>query len=283
MFPKWPDYVFNVTRLISYELKLAWSGCSRAVLDQYNWTKAFLINFEDSEDYYSYPVSLLQTMLSQIVYLTQLNVAMQAATDADDQLTFYYLLGRIMRSILIIDPLPVDQLDDDFEDDILQFDEVDESQTGKNLLKQESTSDDNTSISAPDYVSAEDMNTFFIVLFMLQGIEETTFDVTSDFAATRCGEVGWLMADTVISSSIPQAKTLDYDGFITSTTLFLAEVDTLAIHCIDTAYDYDKATDDYKKTLTDSYYLLLNMLYNTQYLFESSTQIYSSFATGFNG
>ena len=78
------------------------------ILDQYTWTQEYLVAFSDPEATYSYPVSVMQTMLAQIVYLTQLNVALQAATEADDNMTFYYLLGRIMRTILIIDPLPID-------------------------------------------------------------------------------------------------------------------------------------------------------------------------------
>ena len=108
MFPTDADQLFNVTQLISYDVKQAWYSCTWMILDQYTWTLDYLVAFSDPETTYSYPVSVMQTMLAQIVYLTQLNVALQSATEAEDNMTFYYLLGRIMRTILIIDPLPID-------------------------------------------------------------------------------------------------------------------------------------------------------------------------------
>ena len=127
------------------------------------------------------------------------------------------------------------------------------------------------------------MNTFFIVLFILTGFESETFEVSANYSAGRCGEIGWGMADSVASTIVPQAKVLDFDGFITSTTLFLAEVDSLAIHCVDTGYAYESATSHYEKTFNDMYYLLLNNLYHTQYLYESAREIYLSISEGFNG
>ena len=82
MFPDWQSYVFNVTELVSDEVSLTWYGCSKMGLDSYVWVLAYLEKFNDTENVYSYPVSLMQTMLSQIVYLTQLNVALQDADEA---------------------------------------------------------------------------------------------------------------------------------------------------------------------------------------------------------
>lgn len=70
MFPERRDYVFNITEIVSDELSLAWYGCTRMGVDSYDWTIKYLKLFDDSEIVYSYPVSLMQTMLSQIIYLT---------------------------------------------------------------------------------------------------------------------------------------------------------------------------------------------------------------------
>ena len=59
MFPKWDDYVLNVTGIISYEVKLTWSSCTRMTLDSYTWFMEYLDAFSDPEATYSYPVSLL--------------------------------------------------------------------------------------------------------------------------------------------------------------------------------------------------------------------------------
>ena len=135
----------------------------------------------------------------------------------------------------------------------------------------------------PSYVSAEDMTTFYIVLFIAQGFESVSFNVSSTIATTRCGEIGWEMAETVIDEVIPQAKNLEYANFIDSTTFFLAEVDPLAIHCVNSAQEYDIAFDSYIKALTDVNYLILNTLYHTEYLYESSLEINSLIDLGFNG
>lgn len=108
MFPDWKSEVFNITELVSDELSLTWFGCARMGLDSYDWITAYREKFADSEKVYSYPVSVMQTMLAQIVYLTQLNVAIQEADQAGDMLAFSFLLGRICRTVLVIEPLPID-------------------------------------------------------------------------------------------------------------------------------------------------------------------------------
>ena len=113
LFPDWQSQVFNITELISDELSLTWYGCTKMGLDTYDWVEIYLEKFADTENVYSYPVSLMQTMLSQIVYLTQLNVALQEADTAGDTLAFAFLLGRIARTILIIEPLPIEQFEDE--------------------------------------------------------------------------------------------------------------------------------------------------------------------------
>ena len=45
-------------------MSLTWYGCTKMGLDSYVWGLEYLDKFADTENVYSYPVSLMQTMLS---------------------------------------------------------------------------------------------------------------------------------------------------------------------------------------------------------------------------
>ena len=74
LFPTWSDGVFNVTKLISNDFALAYYSCAKMGLDSYTWGETYIAKFDDTTRYYSYPVSLLQSLLGNIFYLTELNV-----------------------------------------------------------------------------------------------------------------------------------------------------------------------------------------------------------------
>lgn len=112
LFPHWQDEVYNVTQFISTPLSLTWYNCLNGVHDSYVWGLDYMVGFDDDVLYYSWPVSMLETALKQIVYLTRLNMAMYEASEVEEWDTFYFLMGRLMRTLLIIDPLPVQSLDD---------------------------------------------------------------------------------------------------------------------------------------------------------------------------
>jgi hypothetical protein len=101
---------------------LTWYNCLNAVHDSYVWGLDYSEGFVN-ETYYNWPVSMLQTALEQIVYLTRLNMALYDAGVLEEWQTFYFLLGRLLRTMLIIDPLEVTDIkevhdkafgDDDF-------------------------------------------------------------------------------------------------------------------------------------------------------------------------
>lgn len=112
IFPTWQVKVYNITEFISEEASLTWYNCLNAMHDTVVWWDDYSVAFNDTEKYYSYPVSVLQTALEHIVYFSRLNMAMYDATEAEDFKTFYFMLGRFMRLLLIVDPLPIETIDD---------------------------------------------------------------------------------------------------------------------------------------------------------------------------
>ena len=76
--------------------------------------------------------------------------------------------------------------------------------------------------------------------------------------------------ETVQDRVVPQAQGLEYVGFIHSTTDVLRDVNLLTKNCIETGYDYYAASLNYGKAMTDEQYLLLNVLYHTSDLYEST-------------
>ena len=90
-------------------------------------------------------------------------MAMQTALVREDFLTYSYILGRIARTVLIIDPLPLDAFEDeigagtyDFDADALK-EEIDEAMGNKRLG------------APPDYLPVEEMNVFYMALFWVEG------------------------------------------------------------------------------------------------------------------
>ena len=157
LFPNWTDKVFNVTRVVSGDLALAYGSCAYMALDSYTWGETYIARFNDTEKYYSYPVSVLQSMLGSIFYLTELNVDLQKATEAEDTMLFNYKLGAIMRLILIVEPLAVDSLENEFDDDLSDFN----AQTLKEKVKLKQ--------SSPEYVPAATITPFYVGLYLVEG------------------------------------------------------------------------------------------------------------------
>ena len=73
MFPTWNDRVYNVTRTVSNQMGDTWFQCLMSGWVQYNWTMEYIEQFDVENKTYSYPVSALQSMLSQVVLLARYN------------------------------------------------------------------------------------------------------------------------------------------------------------------------------------------------------------------
>jgi len=59
LFPTWQDRVYNVTELVSGEVADTWYNCLNAAHDTFIWWQDYSAQFNDTEKYYSYPVSVL--------------------------------------------------------------------------------------------------------------------------------------------------------------------------------------------------------------------------------
>ena len=72
ILPNWRFLLFNVTETVSNEGALAWNGCTQMTLNSYVWGLEFMKGFEDETMYYSYTTSVMQTVIGNAIYLTQL-------------------------------------------------------------------------------------------------------------------------------------------------------------------------------------------------------------------
>ena len=95
-------------------------------------------------------------------------------------LTEAYLFGRILREMLICEPLKNDQFDDDLPEN---FDPNDPQYYYSSLLS--------TSESPPEYLKPSQMSITYIVYFLLQGFGATSVGFSSTYYATKCGEISW--------------------------------------------------------------------------------------------
>ena len=150
---------------------------------QYNWTMEYIEQFDVENKTYSYPVSALQSMLSQVVLLSRYSQELQKTSDAEDMNSFYYLLGRIFRKLAIVEPLVIEQYveDDELIDDIFkQTTPIKLTSPSKPRLK-----------GKPNYLGPEQMNWFYIIMFIIEGFGAQTLGFMSTYYAAECGYLGW--------------------------------------------------------------------------------------------
>ena len=95
----------------------------------------------------------------------------------------------------------------------------------------------------------------------------------STYYAAECGYLGWSQVENVQDKVVPQVLNYEYEDIIYSTTEVLRGVDSLSQNCIETGYDYYSASLNYGKAIQDEQYLLLNLLYHTEKLYESTNVI----------
>lgn len=70
MFPSPQDYLFNVTGIISNEFTSAFYSCSKTLEDSSIWVDTYLTDFSNTDEVYSYPISVLQSAVGNIIVLT---------------------------------------------------------------------------------------------------------------------------------------------------------------------------------------------------------------------
>ena len=179
MFPSWSDYVFNVTETVSTESALAWNSCTQMTLNSYIWGLDFKVKFEAVDVNYDYLTSMMQNIILNIIYLTQLNFALQNAAKTEDLLMQSYLIGRIVRTVFIIEPLPLDAFLDEIGTGTYDFDEL-RIQAEREIaeMEQEKAAWQEQGkhhlgakrlLAPPEYKTKEEMNYFYIALFLVEG------------------------------------------------------------------------------------------------------------------
>ena len=70
----------------------------------------------------------------------------------------------------------------------------------------------------PEYLSAEEMNWAYMLLFFIEGFGSQTIGFSSSYYATACGEIGWSMFESMLDDTIPSLPDEEYELFIDSTT-----------------------------------------------------------------
>ena len=106
------DIFFNYTDFISNNVSYTWYDCGvttyRIVDEEQAYAKLFGIPNTTA----SYPISALQALLANVLYLTDLNKRATAAYKAEDYLMFYWLMGRAVRTFIVVPPLKIDNFEE---------------------------------------------------------------------------------------------------------------------------------------------------------------------------
>ena len=101
----------NTTDLISDEIGDFWYYCATATWDWYTLFGDHLKTF-GGDEYYNWPISALQNLLENVVHITQINQALLRANEVGDFELISFLIGRLFRKMLWVEPEPRDTLDD---------------------------------------------------------------------------------------------------------------------------------------------------------------------------
>ena len=108
----WKNMTLNVTSLISDDIGDLWHFCATAGVEWYDTVVDYIRQFE-GEEYYGWPISALQALLENIIHITQINQALVSTEKAKDYETFSFLLGRLLRILIWVEPELIDSLDED--------------------------------------------------------------------------------------------------------------------------------------------------------------------------
>ena len=83
----------------------------------YDWGVEYFKSFKSNETQ-GWPISALQTLLENIITITQINQALVQTVDSKDFINFSFLMGRLIRVVMIVKPMPVDTFENQFLADI---------------------------------------------------------------------------------------------------------------------------------------------------------------------
>jgi hypothetical protein len=62
----------------------------------------------------SYPVSALQSMLANVIYLTDLNKRATEALDTNQTIPFNWIMGRAARVLIVVPPVKIEDYNGNF-------------------------------------------------------------------------------------------------------------------------------------------------------------------------
>lgn len=114
------DLTLNVTAFVSENVSLTWSSCATSLIRLRSEIGDYSRIFTRDRHVYGYTASVLQSMLSNVILLQDLNDRMQLAAEEKKDTEFAWLLGRAMRILLVVSPLEV--IDDyDYNQDLDDF------------------------------------------------------------------------------------------------------------------------------------------------------------------
>ena len=113
----WKNYTQNVTAYISDDIGEVYHQCTTMGWEWYDWGVEYFKSFKSNETQ-GWPISALQTLLENIITITQINQALVQTVDSKDFINFSFLMGRLIRVVMIVKPMPVDTFENQFLADI---------------------------------------------------------------------------------------------------------------------------------------------------------------------
>ena len=109
----WKNYTQNVTAYVSDDIGELYHQCTTMGWEWYYWGLDYYQSFKSNETQ-GWPISALQTLLENIITITQINQALVATVDSKDFINFSFLMGRLIRVVLIVKPMPVESFEGQF-------------------------------------------------------------------------------------------------------------------------------------------------------------------------
>ena len=231
--------------------------------------------YSQTDVYHGYPTSLLQHVLSQAVYITQVNIIMADTIRNKEWDQFYFILGRMLRSLIIVVPLEKEEYEngDPLDSAVPTTDDISSVilRTKYDTTDGELTRDLARKVPLVGYEkryrTADEMDWFWKSYYVIKGLGDKTIGHGSTYRATFCY---FNLRDivTLSGTDVPTyAVNLDFNSFVTSITDIFTHVDPLFKECTAAYEEYYVTALEYGTAFSKLMILALNFAYHLPELF----------------
>ena len=203
--------------------------------------------------------------------MTQVNIILVDAVKIEDWETFYFILGRLLRTILIVVPLEKEDYEDGDPFSSSSSSSLAEFDLPSNFLEHGPV------VGFSRSRTADEMNWFWIAYFLVKGFGDKTIGYGSTYRTTFCY---FNLRDIInyASVDVPEyAEALDFTSFVTSITSIFEHIDPLFKECTGAYEEYLQTAIEYGAAFTDLNILGLNFAYHAPDIYEVVDKLVEKF------